>query len=81
VPQILRYANKYLNTFIGRVCVPIDPANVESFDPETVPTVSDLINDIGAYDEEHKDAAKGTPLPNSHNKLHIVLLTLLFHRT
>jgi len=42
----------------GRICVPIDPAHVEDFNPEEVPTVSDLINDIDAYDSSHTDSAK-----------------------
>lgn len=40
----------------GRICVPIDIANVASFDPFTVPTVSELCNEIDAYDAEHKAA-------------------------
>ena len=37
----------------GRVCVPIDPANVREFDPFTVPTVGELARQIDAYDKEH----------------------------
>ncbi|XP_077543627.1 DNA primase small subunit [Haemaphysalis longicornis] len=40
----------------GRICVPIDIANVSSFDPFTVPTISELCNEIDAYDAEHKAA-------------------------
>lgn len=37
----------------GRVCVPIDPANVREFDPFTVPTVGELARQIDSYDKEH----------------------------
>lgn len=30
----------------GKICVPIDPSNVEEFSPETVPTLSQLINEL-----------------------------------
>ncbi|XP_057371439.1 DNA primase small subunit-like [Daphnia carinata] len=30
----------------GKICVPIDPSNVEDFSPETVPTLSQLINEL-----------------------------------
>lgn len=30
----------------GNVCVPIDPTAFEEFDPEAVPTVQDVINDL-----------------------------------
>ncbi|KAF4554571.1 DNA primase small subunit-like protein [Elsinoe fawcettii] len=33
----------------GRVCVPIDPANVEEFDPFAVPTVQELLGEIDAW--------------------------------
>ncbi|KAF2007819.1 prim-pol domain-containing protein [Amniculicola lignicola CBS 123094] len=33
----------------GRVCVPIDPREVESFDPFTVPTVVQLLGEIDAW--------------------------------
>jgi len=38
----------------GRVCVPIDPADVDSFNPFTVPTISQLcdeLNEIEKSDE------------------------------
>lgn len=34
----------------GRVCVPIDTQKVEQFDPLTVPTVSQLLDEINAWD-------------------------------
>jgi DNA primase small subunit len=37
----------------GRVCVPIDIRNVESFDPLSTPTVSQLLSEIDAWDAEH----------------------------
>jgi DNA primase small subunit len=30
----------------GRVCVPIDPAMVEAFDPEKVPTIGQLLTEL-----------------------------------
>lgn len=30
----------------GRVCVPINPALIDQFDPETVPTVGELLRDL-----------------------------------
>lgn len=32
----------------GRVCVPVDPAHVEDFDPERVPTVDQLLKELNA---------------------------------
>lgn len=37
----------------GRVCVPIDPANVREFDPFVVPTLGQLARQIDQYDKEH----------------------------
>lgn len=33
----------------GRVCVPMDPARAESFDPMKVPTVAQLLNELDAH--------------------------------
>jgi DNA primase small subunit len=30
----------------GRVCIPVDPAKVHEFDPETVPTVGQLLVEL-----------------------------------
>jgi DNA primase small subunit len=30
----------------GRVCVPVDPEKLEEFDPETVPTVAQLLREL-----------------------------------
>ncbi|KLO19383.1 prim-pol domain-containing protein [Schizopora paradoxa] len=46
----------------GRVCVPVDPENVENFDPERVPTVDQLLKELDAVGT--KDVAMsedGTP--------------------
>lgn len=37
----------------GRICVPIDPNNAENFDPLTVPTAMQLLNEIDEYDAKH----------------------------
>jgi DNA primase small subunit len=43
----------------GRVCVPIDVKKLEDFDPEAVPTVTDLLSEIDAWKaEEGEDASK-----------------------
>src|SRR5205814_2237849 len=42
----------------GRVCVPIDIGNVDKFNPLSVPTVSDLLAEIDAWDAEHTGATQ-----------------------
>ncbi|KAK4539573.1 hypothetical protein LTR36_010850 [Oleoguttula mirabilis] len=37
----------------GRVCVPIDTRSLEDFDPFSVPTVTQLLQEIDAWDAEH----------------------------
>lgn len=32
--------------FTGRVCVPVDPAHVDEFDPEAVPSVGQLLREL-----------------------------------
>lgn len=39
----------------GRVCVPIDIKNIDSFDPFTVPTISSLCKEIDRYDAAMKE--------------------------
>ncbi|KAK2759828.1 hypothetical protein FQN54_002562 [Arachnomyces sp. PD_36] len=41
----------------GRVCVPIDIRKVEQFDPLSVPTVTQLLSQIDAWDAEHASAS------------------------
>ncbi|XP_014668671.1 PREDICTED: DNA primase small subunit-like [Priapulus caudatus] len=38
----------------GRVCVPIDPEDADSFDPFTVPTISQLVDEFNEYEEKNK---------------------------
>lgn len=44
----------------GRVCVPIDPSKVESFNPMTVPTITQLTDEIDQFarDESGKNVSK-----------------------
>jgi DNA primase small subunit len=44
----------------GRICVPVDPETIDEFDPELVPTVSQLLREL--------DAA--TPAPESAGEEH-----------
>lgn len=46
----------------GRVCVPIDVARLEDFDPLSVPTVTDLLGEIDAYEgqEMQTEGDEGT---------------------
>ncbi|XP_029649625.1 DNA primase small subunit [Octopus sinensis] len=39
----------------GRVCIPIDPTDVENFDPFTVPTISQLIDEINTTSENEEN--------------------------
>lgn len=34
----------------GRVCVPLDPARAEEFDPESVPTLSSMMRELDSFD-------------------------------
>lgn len=43
----------------GRVCVPIDGRNPEQFDPLSVPTVSQLLSEIDAWDAAHPAGIAG----------------------
>lgn len=40
----------------GRVCVPVDPHDIDNFDPEKVPTVDQLLNEL---DQAGTDATPG----------------------
>lgn len=33
----------------GRVCVPVDPERIEDFNPEAVPTVNQLLQELDTY--------------------------------
>ena len=39
----------------GRVCVPIDPKQLEDFDPLAVPTVTELLAEIDAWDSSKNE--------------------------
>ena len=42
----------------GRICVPVDPNDVDSFDPDSVPSVGQLLRELDAIDgiEKASDA-------------------------
>jgi DNA primase small subunit len=40
----------------GRVCVPVNPALAEEFDPETVPTVGELLHELNGIPAESEEA-------------------------
>lgn len=42
----------------GRVCVPIDPKRLEEFDPEDVPTVTELLAEIDNWKGDEEEATK-----------------------
>lgn len=42
----------------GRVCVPIDTRNLENFDPLSVPTVTELLQEIDEWDGKHSNISE-----------------------
>lgn len=63
----------------GRVCVPVDPRRVDDFDPESVPTVGQLLRELdelgsnAMMTEESEAPADGTS-PHQHGKPNSVQL-------
>ncbi len=50
----------------GRVCVPIDPAKIDEFDPFVVPQVQDLLSDLDQYEvENQRNKENSTTLPGT----------------
>jgi DNA primase small subunit len=43
----------------GRVCIPIDTSKIDEFNPETVPSLTTMADQINAYDEKHGSKAEG----------------------
>lgn len=43
----------------GRICVPIQSSDPAAFDPLAVPTVTDLLSEIDAWENTHDDLSKG----------------------
>jgi DNA primase small subunit len=45
----------------GKVCVPIDPAAAWDFDPEEVPTVQQLVQQLSEQQQQQAAAGGGAP--------------------
>lgn len=63
----------------GRVCVPVDPRKVDDFDPETVPTVGQLLRELdelssNAMMTEESEAPPDGASPHQHGRLKSVRL-------
>lgn len=48
----------------GRVCVPVDPLRVDQFDPETVPTVGQLLRELDDSGESMDATAENGHQPH-----------------
>ena len=48
------------NLLIGRVCVPVNPAEVAQFDPEAVPTVGQLLRELDQQTVDGGDERAGS---------------------
>lgn len=65
-PRLDAEVSKHLNHLLkspfcvhpgtGRVCVPIDASTAEDFDPLSVPTVTELLEEINQWDHKNKKA-------------------------
>ena len=58
----------------GRICVPVDPREAEAFDPETVPTVGQLLQELDALGEGEWSGEGGQNQTSSTGKLSIATL-------
>ena len=47
--------NQLFFNLAGRVCIPIDPAKADTFDPEAVPTITQLTSEIDRFAQEEKE--------------------------
>jgi hypothetical protein len=72
----------------GKVCVPIDPAAAWDFDPETVPTVQQLVKELadqqqaaGADAPSKVGATSTCVFPAMHNPagVHCTILNFCMH--
>ncbi|KAL1491623.1 hypothetical protein ABEB36_012194 [Hypothenemus hampei] len=45
----------------GKVCIPFNVKNVENFDPNNVPTITSLIDEVDAYDKKTKEQEANLP--------------------
>ncbi len=52
---------------LGRVCIPIDPSKADQFDPSTVPTLSQLVEEIDAFGKSD-DAAEAKIVSKEYKK-------------
>lgn len=53
----------------GRVCVPIDTRTLDEFDPFTVPTVTELLEQIDEWDEKNKGDSTGEGEGSAEKKM------------
>ena len=44
---------------VGRICVPIESSDPGAFDPLAVPTVTELLSEIDAWEKSPDDLSKG----------------------
>lgn len=58
----------------GRVCVPIDPANVREFDPFLVPTLGQLLREVDQYDKEHGEEVSDVVRPRQGPRSNVFAL-------
>ncbi|KAG8972946.1 hypothetical protein FRB90_010070 [Tulasnella sp. 427] len=61
----------------GRICVPVDPSKINEFDPMTVPTVGELLEELGlaqAGGESQTDAAPGSEWEKTKLKPYVEML-------
>ena len=63
----------------GRVCIPIDPARADDFDPLTVPTVRTLCEEINQHDSANPDATGIDDIEKTSMKAVIHLVNTTFY--
>ncbi|KAK9243514.1 hypothetical protein V1506DRAFT_544238 [Lipomyces tetrasporus] len=88
-PRLDAEVSKHLNHLLkspfcihpgtGRVCVPINSARPETFDPMDVPTVSQLIDEIDEYDATHGTSESSEKLAD-YEKTSLKPYVEYFHR-
>lgn len=67
-PRLDAAVSKHLNHLLkspfcvhpksGRICVPVDPSSVDEFDPLDVPTVTELLGEVDAWEQGDEDVGR-----------------------